>query len=391
MSPLEQDGCLPDIGFATDWASVQKSTRHLWKLNVLFALVLAIGMVVDAAIIVLENTERLMHEQKLAVREATLAAVKQVTGPLVASALVLLAIFLPVSALPGLTGGIFEQFGIVLSGAVLISTVVALSLAPPLCVLLLRENHGEQAWFFRQFNRLFDSLTTAYTGLAMFFSRHLLVTAAVFVLLLGSVGWMFQAMPQSLAPREDAGSFFVEVELPPASSLPRTEALVERMVADVLAVDGVRDVVSVSGYSLLNSATSSNVALMIVTLDDWSERPGPAMSQAAIFGRVGARLDTYKEALVLLFASPTIPGLGMTAGFEMLLEDTLARSPEELAVALDNLLQAAEAAPEIGLAYSLFRADVPQLYLEVDRARIKRMGIPINEVFTALQTQLGGM
>lgn len=361
------------------------------NLITLFGLILAIGIVVDAAIIVLENVERLLSEGELSPRDATLQAMSEVTLPLVASALVLLAVFVPVSLMPGLTGQIFEQFGVVLSISVVLSTVVALTLAPALCVLLMNKTNKEPIWILRKFNDGIDWLTTRYTSVARILSHRLLLSGVIYVGLLTLIGTLFASLPTGFVPKEDSGAFFAEVQLPDAAAVPRTEQMMDAMVASLEDVEGVRDVISIAGFSLLDGATSSNAGVLIINLEDWSERTEPGMRQSDIFEKVAITLDGFQDAITLPFEPPTIPGLGMSAGFEFMLQDRVGRKPNELADTMDLVLDAANEAPEIALAYSTFRSSVPQVFLDVDRAQAKNAGVEIDTLMTTLQAQFGGL
>lgn len=362
------------------------------NLITLFGLILSIGIVVDAAIIVLENVERLINEDGMDAQPATEQAMKEVTAPLVASALVLLAVFIPVSLLPGLTGQIYQQFGVVLSIAVILSTVVALTLAPPLCVLLMGKTdpHRRPMLPLRMFNWVIDHSTTIYTAWSDFLSRHAVWTVLLFIAVVAGTWGMTKLVPTGFMPREDNGAFFVEVQMPDAASIKRTGRTMQAMVDDVLAEPGVDNVISVAGFSLLDNATASNAGIMVITLKDWSERTDPSLRQSEIFDRIALKLDRYSESLSLPFEPPAIPGLGLASGFEFMLQDRLARSPQVLADGLSAVLEKTESAEEIGQAFSTYRADVPQLFLDVDRLKVKNSGIPISDVFTTLQAQLGG-
>jgi len=358
----------------------------------LFGLVLAIGIVVDAAIIVLENVERILEEQPgLGARDATVQSMGQTLPPLIASAAVLLAVFIPVSLLPGLVGKLYQEFGIVLSVAVVLSTIVALTLAPPLCVIFLRQHKPKPGWLLRKFNAGFDRLTSVYVAIVATLVRRLAVAVALFIALLGVTGLLGATLPGGFVPEEDSAAFFAEIQLPDAASLARTEAFLDRVTTDAEQIAGVREIIAVAGFSLLDGAALSNSAMMIVTLDAWDQRTDASMSQAAIMAEVERRVGAYPEGIIMTFAPPAIPGLGMATGFEFVLQDLLARSPQTLADGLDVLLTEANGDQRIGGAFATFRADVPRLLLEVDRQKVKTFDVPLTEVFTTLQAQLGGL
>ena len=358
----------------------------------LFGLVLAIGIVVDAAIIVLENVERIMEEQEgIDIRDATVEGMRQTLPPLIASAAVLLAVFIPVSFLPGLVGQLYQQFGMVLSVSVVISTIVAITLAPPLCVIFVRAHKPPPMWLLRKFNDGFNVVTKGYVGIVGSLVRRLGVAAILFVLLLAGTAYLAVTVPKGFIPEEDSAAFFAEVQLPDAASLARTEAFLDKAVTEIEGIAGVREVIAVAGFSLLDGAALSNSGMLIVALDNWDERTDASMSQAAIMAEAEERIGRFQEGIIMTFAPPSIPGLGMATGFEYILQDNLARSPQALADGMDQLLAAANADERIGVAFATFRADVPRLFLEVDRARVKTFDVSLNELFSTLQAQLGGM
>ena len=358
----------------------------------LFGLVLAIGIVVDAAIIVLENVERLLEEDEaLEIKDAIIEGMRQTMPPLIASAAVLLAVFIPVSLLPGLVGKLYQEFGVVLSVAVVISTFVAITLAPPLCMIFLRRHRPKPMWILRKFNSGFEKLTNGYIGIVGGLVRHLTLAVVLFLALLGATGFLGMTVPSGFIPEEDTSAFFAEVQLPDAASLTRTEAFMDRAAADIESIPGVRETIMVAGFSLLEGAAISNSGMMIVSLDTWELRSDPSLSQAAIMAEVERRIGEYQDGIIMTFAPPAIPGLGMATGFEFILQDRLARSPQLLAEGMGQLLGASEDDPRVGGAFATFRADVPRLFLDVDRDKVKTFDVSLNELFTTLQAQLGGL
>ncbi len=358
----------------------------------LFALVLAIGIVVDAAIIVLENVERILEEEHdISMRAATVEAMRQVMPPLVASAAVLLAVFIPVSLLPGLVGKLYQEFGVVLSVSVVLSTFIAITLAPPLCVLILRHDKPPPMRVLHAFNRGFERLTDAYIRLVRFLVQRLSIAMVVFLALLGATGFLAATVPSGFIPEEDSAAFFAEIQLPDAASLSRTEVFMDRVTAEIESIPGVRDTIAVAGYSLLEGAAISNSGMLIVNLDTWEKRPDPAMSQAAIMAQVEERIGAFREGVIMTFAPPAIPGLGMATGFEYILQDRQARSPQTLAGGMNQLLAATGDDARVAGAFATFRADVPRLFLNIDRDRVKTFGVDLRDIFTTLQAQLGGL
>ncbi|TAA45809.1 efflux RND transporter permease subunit [Corallincola spongiicola] len=355
----------------------------------LFALILAIGIVVDDAIIVVENVTRLMEEQGMSARDATIESMKQVTGPVIATTLVLLAVFAPTAVMPGITGKMYAQFSVTICIAVLISSVNALSLSPALCAVMLKapkqHDKGFHAWFNTQFNRL----TSGYSGWVASLVRKSLLVGVVYLVIIASIGGLSQVLPTSFVPTEDKKAFFVDIQLPDGSSLNRSKVVVEQMIAAVKEEPGVEKVISVSGYSIVSQAVSSNAGLLIVTLADWDEREDPALTEAAIVRKVQGKLATFPQARAFAFSLPPLPGVGNVGGVEFFLQDTQGRPTEEIAATMGGMILNANERPEIAGAFSNFRADVPQLFVDVDRPKAKVQGISLTEIFSTLQTMLG--
>ncbi|WP_116364012.1 efflux RND transporter permease subunit [Parahaliea mediterranea] len=356
----------------------------------LFALILSIGVVVDDAILVVENVERLMHEEHLAARPATEKAMQQVAAPIVATSLVLAAVFAPTTLLPGITGEMFAQFGATLVVSVLISTINALSLSPALCVMLMKESEHGPNPVIRVFNRGFAAVTRGYVWLVGWLAAHLVISSALIVGLFALLVLMYRVVPTSFIPDEDKGFFIVDVQLPAAASLNRTGQVMDDIYTRLKDDPAVELVLSVNGYSLLNTALQSNAGMVIVKLKPWSERTSPEAHQFALQRKYQQELSALGSARVLVFGSPAIPGLGTVAGFSYVLEDTQSRGAETMAAMVQTLLQQANAQPELARAFSTFRADYPQIWLEVDRELAKNLGVSVQDIFLTLQTQLGG-
>ncbi|QYK12904.1 multidrug efflux RND transporter permease subunit [Shewanella rhizosphaerae] len=357
----------------------------------MFGLILAIGVVVDAAIVVIENVERLMSEEHLDSKAATSKAMKEVTAPLIASALVLLAVFGPVSFAPGLVGQMYQQFGVTISVSTVISTVVALTLTPALCAALMRheapKTRGPLAWF----NQFINRLTNGYVSSVGFFGKRLMLSGVLLALLMGAIVLLGDNMPKGFIPAEDQGSFMVDMNLPEASALDRTDKMVDEMISEVSALEGVKHVVAAKGYSLLKGASSSNSGMMIVVLDDWSERQTAETSEFALVAQVQAIIDQNKDVTGMAFSMPAIPGLGNAGGLTLQVEDLSGRSVEQMAPALDGYLAALNDADEIAMAFTTYSANVPQLYLDVDRAKAMALGVDLNEVNSTLSAMMGNM
>ncbi|HHC7307343.1 TPA: efflux RND transporter permease subunit [Vibrio campbellii] len=356
----------------------------------LFGLILAIGIVVDDAIIVVENVERVMHEEHLAPVPATIQAMKEVTGPVLATTLILLAVFVPVALLPGISGRMFNQFAVTICVSVLISAVNALTLTPALCALMLKSTHGQPIAPLRAFNRGFDAITCKYQGLVGFLSRRLVLSFAVYGALIGALVYGFMSVPSSFVPNEDKGVFMVEMRLPDAAALQRTAPLMRKYVDELKQMDGVENVVSVAGYSVINMAAIPNSGMLIIKLDSWDERKDPALHQRALMAKVNQMLNSTPDAASFVFATPAIKGMGAVDGFNLVLQDNLGRSPQELASTTAEFVSKVNQLPQVARAFSIFRANIPQRYINIDRDKAISMGVPLNEIFTTLQAELGG-
>jgi len=357
---------------------------------VLFALILAIGIVVDDAIVVVENVQRLMDEEKLSPRDATRKAMSQVGGAVIATTLVLFAVFVPVAFMPGITGQLYKQFAVTISVAVGISSINALTLSPALCATVLKPGSQPIA-LLAGFNRWFDRITSRYDGLVRSLVKRAAMAMAVFAILIGATVYLFQTLPTGFLPNEDKGAFMVEVQLPDAASLNRTETVVARVEQELLAIPGVTDVISATGFSLLNGAISSNAGFAIPVLAPWDERDTPELGLRSIVQQARQRTAGILEANVIPFVPPAIPGLGNTSGFAFELQDLAGGEPEELASALRGLIFEANQDPRLTGVFSTFRADVPRIFLDIDRNKAKTLGVPMSEIFNTLQTQLGAI
>ena len=356
----------------------------------LFGLVLAIGVVVDDAIVVIENVERLITKEGMSPVEATSKAMKEVSAPIVATTLVLLAVFVPVAFMPGITGGLYLQFAVTISVAVLISSINALTLSPALCATLLKQGKTGHLHFLKPVDRLINRLTGGYKGIVSSLLRKGLFVGLLFIAMIGATGYLAEITPSGFVPDEDQGFFIIDVQLPDASSLNRTAEVVKEVTDRVRKEPAVDSVITVAGFSLL-SGNTSNGALAIAVLKPWHERQDRNLQQRAVLQRVQGMLWAMPEASIMAFAFPSIPGLGSTGGFDFRLQDTLGRSPQDIGNILNGLIFEANHQPELSRVYSTWRANVPQYYLEVDRDKAKAFGIPLSEIFSTLQTQLGSL
>jgi hydrophobe/amphiphile efflux-1 (HAE1) family protein len=354
----------------------------------LFALIMAIGLVVDDAIVVVENVYRVMDKRKLSSKPATMRAMSQVTGPIIATTLVLLAVFVPVGFMPGITGQLYKQFAVTICTSVVISAINALTLSPALCAVLLKNpkipQHGPFAWF----NRLLATSRSAYVAGAAFLIRRLVVALLIFASVLGAAYFLFTHIPDSFLPQEDQGAFFMNIQLPEGASVSRTNKVLEQSTRVVQDIDGVDDVLGISGFSLL-SGNAENVGFAIVVLKPWDERKGPALKLDAIIGKAQARLAAISSANIFTFAPPPVRGLGRTGGFDFQLQALEGQSPREIAAATRALVIAANQEPELHRVFSTYTADTPQIFLKLDRTLAETMKVPVSRIFATLQNQLG--
>jgi len=360
----------------------------------LFGLVLAIGLVVDDAIVVVEAVEHHI-EEGMTPRAATLQAMKEVSGPVVAIALILSSVFLPVAFLGGIQGRLNKQFAITIAISVLISAFNALSLSPALSALLLRprkESRGFLARGFGLFNRAFDKGKNAYIGASAFLIRKVVIALVIllgFALLAGGLG---RKVPTSFLPDEDYGSFYLNVQLPDASSLQRTDAVCRKVEAILAQTKGVRYYNTVAGFSLLSYVSSTYNGFFFVSLDPWSEREGNGRSAKELAAKLNdAFRSQIPEANVIAFLPPAIPGLGTSGGFSLWVQDKSGGSVEYLNQNLQKFLEAARKRPELQNVNSSFRAAVPQVFVDVDRDKALKQGVPVAEIYQTLQAFLGGV
>lgn len=356
----------------------------------LFGLILAIGIVVDDAIIVVENTQRHMADG-LSPVEATRKAMSEISGAVIATTLVLLAVFVPLGFVPGLTGELFRQFSVTISLAVAISSINALTLSPALCATLLKEEGSKltTTGFFGWFNRNFDKMTNGYTHMVSAIVRRGLFWMLLFALFSGATLYLFTQLPSGFVPMEDQGSFMIDVQLPDGASLGRTVEVVKDVEQILRQHPAVADVISVPGYSMLNGGISSNGALVITVLKNWSERTEPSMHEAAVVQSIRQQLNTIATANVFPFRMPPIPGLGASGGFEFMLQSTAGDSPLNMASVLGGLAIAANQAPELNSVFSTFKASIPQIYLAIDREKAQILGVPLSNIFTTLGALTG--
>ncbi|SMC83112.1 multidrug efflux pump [Fulvimarina manganoxydans] len=361
------------------------------NLLTLFGLVLAIGIVVDDAIVVLENVERIMRDEGLPPKEATAKAMSEVTGPVIAIVLVLCAVFVPVAFLGGLAGTMYQQFAITIAVSVTISGIVALSLTPALCSVLLKQSHSKPIAPFRWFNRRFDALTRAYGAGVAFVMRRAILALILFAALLGGTYHFLQTLPGSLVPNEDQGINFAVAILPPAASLQRTTEVMNEVVENLSHHPAVQDVTAFAGFDLLAGVQKSSAGVAFISLKDWGEREDPSLDARNLVGPFIGMNAGVEDGMVLAFNPPPIQGLSTTGGFDLFVQDRNGAGSQGLLEAANGLVAAAAERPELAGVRTTFSANVPQYRIEVDREKAKALNVPISSIFTTMQSTFGSL
>ncbi|MFZ4575898.1 MAG: efflux RND transporter permease subunit, partial [Phycisphaerales bacterium] len=358
----------------------------------LFGMVLAIGIVVDDAIVVVENVERIMHDEKLPVREATIKAMSEVTGPVIAIVLVLCAVFLPVAFLGGLTGKLYQQFAVTIAISVAISGLVALTLSPALCRLLLKPSHGPKFIFFRWFNAGFDRLTNGYTGAVRTTIRFAIISVAVFGALLFGTWRLMLKTPTGFIPDEDQGYVICAVILPDGASVERTDRAVQEVESWFKQHPAVQHTIALGGLDIFSGGVNAtNAATIFVPLKPWDQRKTPELHAKSVIGAAWQRFGGKKDAIVITVNPPSIQGMGQRSGFEFQLQSKGSSDIAALGATSDAFIAKLRARPELSGINSTLRIRTPQLFVDLDRDRAKAMGVPINEVFSAMQAYLGAL
>jgi len=358
----------------------------------LFGFVLAIGIVVDDAIVVVENTQRHLDEGNVDPREAARQAMVEVTGPVIATALVLMAVFIPIAFLPGITGELYRQFALTIAVSVALSALNAMTLTPALCALLLRSTVGtRQRFLARVWNASFARLTNGYDWTVRHIVRLAALALVVLLVLSGAAYALLRVVPTGFAPTEDQGYLLVAVQLPDAASLERTDAVVRQIEKMLLETEGVETVVAIGGRSFISGVNGPNVASLFPRLSPWSKRKRADLQADAILARLRARLGEIREAIVVAFPPPPIRGISSGGGFQFEVQSVGGGSLTDLDAAARQMMDAARQRPELATTYTAFRPGVPQLDAQVDRAKSKALGVPVSDVFESLQIFLGSL
>ena len=357
----------------------------------LFGMILAIGIVVDDAIVVIENTERNMVEFGLSPKEAAKKAMTEVSGPVIAIVLVLCAVFVPVAFLSGMTGMLYKQFAVTVAISVVFSGIVALTLSPALAAILLKPQHGEKNRFFKAFDAGFEKITNGYIkGVSKVIASPKIPIATFLAICLGA-GLLFKVLPSAFVPQEDQGYIFVPYFLPDAASLDRTSAVGARTAEFMQKHPAVANVTQINGYSLIDGQFKTNAGLLFVSLKDFEERKDPSLRAPALIKAAAADYSQIQEGIALPLNPPSIPGLGVTAGFEMWLQQKSGSSYGELVDTMRKIVAKAKDHPELRGVSATASANSRQLLVDVNRDKAETLGIPVQDIYNSLQTLFGSL
>jgi len=366
------------------------------NLITLFGLVLAIGMVVDDAIVVVENVERNMHQHHLGPKEATIRSMQEIGSSLVAVVLVMASVFIPAAFLPGTTGQLYKQFAITIVVSVVVSGFVALTLTPAMCALMLRHNPPPQRGFFAWFNRQMDALTRGFGHAVELVIKRWVVALVLLAGFLWSIWHLFTVLPTSFVPNEDQGYVMAAIIMPEAASIDRTQAVAEKVDGILAKIPGVDNRTMLTGYSLLDSGFKTNAGTFFVTLKDFKERyesgeTAREQNARAVLTNLYREAQRIDEAIVMPVAPPSIPGIGTTGGFEFWIQDTGDGDPARLDEVTQEFMHKARTRAELSSLSSTFRASTQQLRAVVDRDKATLLGVPVEDVYSAIQAQFGSL
>jgi len=357
----------------------------------LFGLVLAIGLVVDDAIVVVENVSRIIEEKGLKAREAASFAMHEVTGPIVATSLVLMAVFVPVSFFPGIVGKMYNQFALTIACAVAISTINALTLSPALCAVFLKDHEPRKGRFFTWFNNSFDKFKKRYEGaLDKFIHRWGLVIVA-FVILLGATYLMIKTVPAGFVPAEDQGYFIVNVQGPEGSSLERTDTIIQETTKTLLGIDGVENVIAIAGLNFLTSTADANAAVMFAVLKPYKDRKSSKLSVFSLIETANEEFSKIEGAVIVIFNAPPIQGLSSKGGFTLELQDRTSLGFDAMSKTANEIIADAINSGNFVGVFTSFTDNVPQIYVELDRTKAQILDVPVSNVFDSLQAYLGAL
>ena len=359
----------------------------------LFAFVLAIGIVVDDAIVVVEAVQHYIDHENLSPKEATQKAMKDISGPVIAIALILAAVFVPVGFIPGIVGRLYQQFAITIAVSVIISAFVALSFTPALCSIMLKPSKDEAAKknllekFFAGFNRQFSNLSHRYTKGVGKWIRATPVVLIMMVCLFVGLFFLFKSKPTGFIPTEDEGRLYVTYEMPEATSTTRSTAMLKEIMARIEKLPAVRVVGGLAGFNIITFSNKSNVGTLFVNLKPWDERKDKALHAQTVIAEIQKITADIKEARIMAIAPPAIPGLGATSGFTFELQQTTSTDNiQQFEIVARKFLDQLNKRPEIGTAYTFFTTQTPSYQMNVDREKAKKLGVYVADVYTTLST-----
>ena len=362
------------------------------NLLTLFGLILAIGIVVDDAIIVLENVERLMRDEKLSPKDAAIKAMQEVSGPVVAVALVLSSVFLPIAFLGGMTGVMYKQFSVTIAVSVLISALVALTLTPALCALIIKDTkHKEPTGFFLWFNNFFNKMTEWYLKGVSFCLKFRKLTMICFAGVIGLIALMFKIIPGGLVPNEDLGNLLMAYSLPEASSLSRTRDFTSKVGDKIIKDENIADFLTINGYNMLSGSQNTYSGISFIILKDWAERQNADQSSESLARRYTGMGMSLDEGIGYAFSMPPIMGLSMSGGFEGYIQNRVGKSSKELMAKTTEFVTAANKRPELSQVKTTFSVSTPQYRIDLDREKARVMNVPINAIFAVMQSTFGSL
>lgn len=358
----------------------------------LFGLVLAIGIVVDDAIVVIENVERIMHDERLPVKEATIKAMQEVTGPVIAIVLVLCSVFVPVAFMGGFAGQMYQQFAVTIAVSVVISGIVALTLTPALCVLLLKPQPKKDTGFFAAFDRNFDKLTAKYTSFSAFFVKRAAVSLIFIAVILGSMLLLFKNVPSTLLPDEDQGVIMASLMLDPGSPLKKTGSAVQTAEDIILTHSAVEQELAFSGYDMLTSSLKSSNGAFFILLKNWDERKEKSQSAAALIKSLAAEANSkISNALFMPFNPPAIQGLSTTGGLEGYIQNKGSGTSEDLSNMVGSFIAKASERPELSSVTTTFSTRTPQYKMTTNEIKARAMGVSLTDLYVTMQSAYGTM
>jgi len=357
----------------------------------LFGMILAIGLVVDDAIVVVENTERNMVQFGLSPRDAAKRAMDEVSGPVIAVVLVLNAVFIPVAFLGGITGALYKQFAVTIAISVVFSGLIALTLSPALAAILIKAKHGEKKGFFKKFDDGFERLTDGYVNGVKWVTRNFMVSLVAFAVVVAGCVGLFKLLPTAFVPQEDQGYIFVAYFLPDSASLDRTHDAGAQAAAIVGRHPAVANVAQVDGFSLIDSQNKTNFGVLFVSLKDYEQRKTPDLSADAVIAAMHREFRAVLGGVIVPVNPPAIPGLGVTAGFQMWIEQKGAGNYQQLSHVADQIIAKAKTRPELANVSTTIRTDGQQMLADVDREKAEVLGVAVQDAYSTLQTMFGSL